>query len=1148
MCASPSATVHVPTVYDLMHEQSRSIGAFASTELENVYSLSAHMSAARHATSPSSATRSLADFLDDIFFSYTGVPSWSTFLHIQQEGAALRRQLGAGATFAHEAVHPSLSPALKQWAQALRSQRAARARAIGAGDSPRSTIVVSAAAPRGATSAGKPPFRSESSASATAADPAATLNHNATKSVALMTAGASEDLDSSSSLMERELAAENARAHLPAEEDGVLPLWRDLKLTKRCGPLALQGLRAAVGAYYLALLRLVDITESLADHWGLLSPKELKGLHRAMAAEKAAHVPPSFLFSVFTELNASGERLSNAVADLRKCTRLETVRLTGNAALTELNVLPPHCRVVTACGCSLGCFLEEARSTPPSPPSAAPRGVYALVTTLGLAYNRLRHLHFVQQLPSLRVLNMSFNYVSDLEAAVRDVAAHGSLTEVTLQGNPISLLDAYRTVLVRGCVHLDRLDGVAVTGEERALSCPAVDDGDAAQEDSPGRPLLDSALAGAARKPSCTALPNICGRLRLNVAASPAPPSPQHNPSTRGCVTFGAPPISKSKLVVSMVGSQPPVSDEVLRTTVAAGLDLVMVRGLASLQPVPQTCLADSLLPSSGFLLELAGVVTSAKASVPSGGCASPIQASSLVTSPLASPRTSSVQAGSRKGRHHGGAAGDSGGRGASANGSSTNGKRVVPPLYEVSSRVTVEGCWGGSSVSSGDAPLGSGDGVCVSVEVCLEPPAPLSTYSAGRHAGAPGAPPPRVPSAAQSRQRRAGGTAAATNEETPPLPIPDPYIPARFTAGAGGGGGASCVVSLPVTDTLVCALQQPLVLRVVVQDTFRFAEGEAALRSQLDTSTSSAARGSPVGRSGAGARSATGELPSNLVLPSAFSLGEAPPWATSCQRGSEDAEEEEAVLLLRRELGVITLDPRDLFLVAGDNPATCTGAPCAPTPLPRCRVLYVHDAALERDSHTLKSAEREVRQCQRRLREALATYSDMHHHYKEASRKGLENLGSISPAPSAALGKDSVATGTPSPQPNRRRTSVAVNFSTAVLPLPSASSSKQSARSRPASVLTPPAHTSQLQGLYASLKAEQLRVAQRALRVLALRTRLDELRGASLSVGVRFCVGRGAVPPPSTAADAELEALRHPTGSPKGRKGRQQAAKGTRR
>ncbi|GET90636.1 hypothetical protein, conserved [Leishmania tarentolae] len=1145
MCANRSETVHVPTVYDLMHEQSRSIGTFASTALENVYSLSAHVLAARHATSPSSATRSLADFLDDIFFSYTGVPSWSTFMQIQREGAALRRQLGNGATFAHEAVHPSLSPVLQQWAQALRSQQAARARAIGADNSARNMIVVSTATPRGTTPAGNSPFKSESRASATAASAAASLIHNAAKSTAFMTSSPSDDLDSSSSLMERELAVENARAHLPAEEDGMLPLWKDLKLTKRCGPLALQGLRAAVGAYYLVLLRLVDITESLADHWGLLSPKEVKGLQHAMAAEKAAHVPASFLFSVFTELNASEERLNNAVEDLRKCARLEAVRLNGNAALTELNVLPPHCRIVTACGCSLEHFLEETRPMPSSPPSTVPHAGYASVTTLGLAYNRLRHLHFVQQLPSLRVLNIAFNYVSDLEAVVCDVGAHGSLTELTLQGNPISLLDVYRTVVVRGCVHLDRLDGVAITGEERALSCPTVDCGDAAQDDSLGQPLIDKAPAGAARKPSCRTLPHISGKNQFSKAASPPPPSQQHNPSERGGTTFRAPSISKLHSAVAMEDSQQPVSDEVLRTTVAAGLDLVMVKGLASLQPVPQACLADSLLPSSSFLMELAGVDPSA----PSGGCTSPIRAGSLALSTPASSPCTEVQAGvSRKGRHYGGAAGDSGGKGASSNGSSPSGKRVVSPLYTVSSRVTVEGCWGGSNASSSDVPVGCADGVSVAVEVSLDPPAPLSTHPVGRHTGAPGAPPPRMSSGALTKPRKAGGTAAAANGEMPP-PIPDPYIPARSTAGAGGEGGASPLVKLPVTDTLICALQKPLVLRVVVQDTFQFAEGDATLRSQLDTSASSAIRGSPVGRGGTGARGAPGESPSNLVSSFSFSPGEAPLCATTCQLGSEDAEEEEEVLHLRSELGAIVLDPRDLFLVAAsDKPAMCTGAPCASTQLPRCRVLYVHDAALEKDIHSLKSAERELRQCQRRLREALAAYSYMHHQFKEASSKGLENLDSLSLAPLGDLGKDSAAPGMTSPLSRRRRASVALNSSTTVLSLSSTLTGKHSSRSRRVSMSASTAYTSQLQGVHAALKAEQLRVAQRALRVLALRTRLEELRSVSLSVCVRFCVGRGAAPPPSSAADAELEALRHATGSPKGRKGRHQTHRGTRR
>ncbi|KAG5472273.1 hypothetical protein LSCM1_03672 [Leishmania martiniquensis] len=1139
MCANHSAAVYVPTVYDLMREQQpRHIGTLASKVLEDLFARSAHTAAAHPATSPSSSTRSLADFLDDIFFSYTGVLSWAAFLDIQQEGAALRRQLSDGATFAHEAVRPSLSPILKQWTQSLRAQKAARARAIGAEDAARNTAAAGAAAPRSATSSGKPTFNPQQCVTAKAAA-AGTLNDSPAKACYLLAAGAADDLESPSLTMERELAEENACAHLPAEEEGVLPLWEDLKLTRRCDAPALQCLRRAVGAYYAALLRLVDLSESLADHWGLLSPKELKQLHRAMVAEKGAHLPPDFLFSVFTELNATRERLSNAVADLQKCARLEVVRLNGNSALTELNVLPPNCRLVSACGCSLTCFLEPARLPPHA---AAPLTTYASVTTLGLAYNQLRHLRFLQYLPSLRILNMAFNYVTNLEAAVQEAAAHGSLAEVTLQGNPISLLDVYRTFMVRGCVHLDRLDGVAVTGEERRMSHPTVGGGGAAKEKMLGRPLLDNSPADAARRSSSALPPNIYGRGRGSTTASPAQPSHQHSSLARDYSTSAASPLSTYS-AVHMEASLKAVPNEELRTTVAAGLNLVTVKGLTSLQPVPQPCVADSLLPSSSFVLDLAGGDRLAHASVCS---------SDRAASPLASPLISTPQASSsRKGRHSGGVAGDSGGKSAPPNANSQNGKRVVTPLYEVSSRVTVEGCWGGSSVSSSNAPLDCAEGVRVAVQVCLEPPATAPAHHGGRHTGAAGAPYHRSSSTALGKQRRAGGAAAAANGAASLPHIPDPYIPSCAAAAAGGDPGATRVASLPLTDTLVYALQQPLVLRVVVQDTFRFAEGEATLRAQLDAVAPSATRGGSASRNGATARSATGELASHGVISHAPLLGEASPSGTSHSRRSEDAEEgeeeEEPVMHLRRELGVITLDPGELLLASGGDPAACMVVPCSSTPLPNCRVLYVHDAALEKDSHAMKIAEREVRQQQRRLRESLTAYLHMHHQYKEATRKGIESPEALSPTPLAALNKGSAATGITSPHSNRQRNSL-VGTAPPSLPLSSAPSSRNLTRSRHASVVALPAHPSRLQGLYTSLKAQQLRVAQRALRVLALRARLVELDSASLSVNIRFCIGRGVAPPPLTAADAELDALLCQRAMPVNRKGRQQAAKGNRR
>ncbi|KAG5498562.1 hypothetical protein JKF63_02848 [Porcisia hertigi] len=1154
MCTNPSEALHVPTVYDLTQDQFHNIGTFASQQLEDVYSGSARLSAVRHATSPSSATRSITDFLDDIFFSSTGVHSWSCFLRIQQEGAALRRQLGKGAIFAHEGLHPSLSPFLKDWAQSLRTQQAARARAVGADETTRNTAVVSSAAACGSTPTSKLALEDQLDfSSATPAVAAAKLKCNTTKTGTLMAAGALDDLDSSSLLVERALAAENARAHLPHRENGLLPLWQDLTLTQRCSPLELHSLRAAVRGYFLALLRLIDIMESLSDHWGLLLSKELKGLRRAMAAEKAAHVPADFIFSVFTVLNAPEERLSNALEDLRKCTRLEVVRLNGNIALTELNVLPPHCRVFTACGCRLAHFLEAAHLPPLSPPSAPPPDVYASLTTLGLAYNRLRHLHFVQQLPSLCILDMSFNYLGDLETAVHDVAAHGSLTEVTLQGNPISLLDLYRTVMVRDCVHLDRLDGVAVTGEERALSRPPVDDSAAAQEKPLARSALANSKAGDSGRSSAVTPSGSRGKGASNVGGSSTQPSPSSKSSVRGRTTPKVPQLPMLNPPSDVDASQKPLSDQMLRTTVAVGLDLITVKGVASLQPVPQSCEVDSLLPSSSFLLELAGVDTLTRTARLSVSSASHLLAGSLVFSPLASSGTfTSHIGGGRKSRNQGRTSGDGGKAGSSSN-LSPNSKRAVVPLYEVSSRVTVEGCWGGTSVSSSDAAPGCADVVRVAVELNLNPPAPSAAPHEGRHTGVGGATSSNVPSTVSTRQRKAGGSAAATGGGALPPPVPDPYIPARAAAeaqggvgGVGGAGDYACSLSLPITDTLVQSLQQPLLLRVIVHDTFRFAGGDAALRAQLEVDAPSSSRGSPASRNGPVAPKASEDFSSQLLSPAPHSSEERSLSATARERGGEDTAEE-AEVHLQHELGVIALDPSEMFSTAGTNPATCTVVPCSSTPLPSCRVLYVHDAAVEKDPYTLKSAEREVRQRQGRLNEALAAYSHIHQQHQEASRRGMESSETFLSAPSATLGKDTAAFGTATLQSTKRLASVAVVIPPSSSSLLSSPPSRNVSRSRHASLLSLLPNAPQLQSLHARLKAQQLRVAQRAVRVLAMRARLAELNNASLSVSARFSVGRGA-PPPLTPADAELDALRRCPEVPVNRKGRQQSAKGTRR
>lgn len=1191
---NPPMAHHVPTVYDLLQHQPDPVGTLASTKLATLFAQSVHHTRGPAPANPSQpAARSLAALLDDTFYTYTGVPSWSAFQHLQHEGAALRRQLGDGATFEHEAVHPNLSTFLKEWAQSLRTQQAARARAIGAASGPEAGSCSSSGsgAPKTQQSVSKL-RQSLALPNAAAFTPAAT----ALSAASAASREAADDMDDASPVVERALALKSANADQPAEEDGILPLWRDLDPTQRCSPSALLALRAAVRGYHAVLLRLVDVTKALSGHWGLLSPRELKDLRRAMAAEKAAHVPADFLFTAFTELNGSGERLNDDVADLRRCTQLEVLRLNSNPALTELRVLPPHCRYVAACGCSLVRFLEVP--VPPSQP--LPQHVYAFVTTVGLAYNRLRDLRFVHLLPSLRVLDISFNHVAELEGAVREVAGHGSLTEVTLLGNPVALLDVYRGVMVRGCVHLDQLDGFAISGEERALSRPRFD------------PVAPSAVRlSGARSPDDAAdggLPAIRPGRKSSVTVTAPPHGLQRrHSSSRVRGAHG------SRLSVAAPGDAADatapqrVAEEALRTSVAADVELLVLKGLNSFVPVPHPSVLENLLPSSPLVLELAGADRQTPRSAPgsrsaagsNAGLSSALtgaQAGSQVGSPRRSP---GLPGSSRKGRHNAGAAGEGG---SPAGGNAANSKRVVAPLYEVSSRLVVEGTWGGAAFRGASGTLsrpssaslpqhewGEGDGAAVRVTlgIRLDVPPPVVGHHPGRHGAAAGAnvtaaaaAPPRVGSAAAGKQRKGGGgSAAAGNGAVAPPPLPDPYCPTRAAlepgaaAAAASTGAPTGSAILPLTEALVEALQEPLVLRVTVEDTFRFLDSESALRTQLDAAAPAAAiagRGGLSSRNGGGLRGASGDLqPLHLSLAVSAS-GDAAAAAvaaasSSGHGGSDEEAEEEATVSVRRELGRVLLDPSGLFSAsANGSPVVCTIVPCSATPLPHSRVCFAHDAPLEKDAHELKGAERALQQRQRRLRDALTAYTQLLHQYTEAARRGAESpepllsapaAGAAAPATSSpaptASGKEGGPGGNSTPRGNRRRASVVVT-PTASPSSPAIGSptppGRNLARSRRASTVVPTATAVQLQVVYFRLKVLQLRVVQRAVRALALRTRLGELNTASLSVSARFSVGRGAPPPLVSAADSELDALRRRPGSGGTRKTRPPGGKGARR
>ncbi|KPA83029.1 hypothetical protein ABB37_02757 [Leptomonas pyrrhocoris] len=1166
------------------------------------------------------ATRGITDVMDDIFHTYTGVNSWAAFSRIQEEGAGLRQQLQNGAVFEHPAVQPVTSAFLTEWTKKMRALQASRTCAVGASADSPSPV---------------PPKRS---------------THKRFSRIKKQASGPVEDASS----MEKELdvtEADNADGE-EAEEDGLLPRWDDMEPTRRCGPSVLRAIRGAVRTYFKALLHLVTLAERFAGRWGHLSPGELKGLHVAMAHEKAAHVPAGFLFSTFTELNVTEERLGNAVGELARCDRMEVLRLNRNPGLTQLRTLPPHCRVVVASGCHLKSFLYPPVLNPTNTPF-----IYTSLTTLGLAYNQLRDVSFIALLPALTLLDASFNCMTDIDAVVRDVAVHDALAEVTFQGNPISFLDTYRTTVIRGCVRLDRLDRVAITSEERTLSFQKMLFSEHAAD--AGATMEHVSVEGAApnqkagqRAPAIhkLTLPAVVGT-EIGNAAHEAVSSgiDQVSRSIKSSVqrrstTSATSQISLSAAAIEESAQPLPLSAEAaLRTTIVAEMELLVLRGLSTLEPVVPAHTIEELLPSSAFVYELAGLGNPAAAAASSQGgsdvLSSPFTtpATSRVLSPLLAPLSAQNSPGSRKVKAS--TAADIGGgrlgaplgtRGNTFGATVTSGgKRVAAalPLYEVASRVCIEGCWGGSDGVG--AVLGTPEtkhedpadrmsspanaGVQVEFEVGLATPPLVAPQRNGvRH----GANMPLISSASAAKQRRkgaspvcaiagggaGGATGAYGNAASGGLSgVRDPFVLSKASPDGTAARHSSLsdtgvyTAQLPLTPNLVTALQQPLLLHVTVEDTFRYVEGPA-LRAVAEISAPASARGSSANRGGASVNAGRGSRDGSAWPPRhspATSLSVSPfPEAVVTavsgpgQRAKEaaaavDVADEAAVEVQRRRIGIIRLNPFDLFTGSGGevggtslsraapnvaglssgSPAATNTTTTSGVPLPHSRVLFLHDAAMEVDLLSIREMRHELQQRQRQLQEALLAYNALWEQGVEPAGERKSRGGAVADGPldaavpcfsldGAVTSSGTAATpGQSSPRTGRRTVnsplaapSIAPVFVAGTVTPPSKPTSRASRMSMA------PQSNLQLLQLHANLKEQQISVVRQAVRIMAVQARLAELERATMCADVRLSIGRGPSPPPSNSADAALDALRYRVEVPLTRKGRPQPPKSHRR
>jgi hypothetical protein len=1206
--------------------------------------------------------RSVTDVMDDVLYTYTGVPSWAVFMQVQKEGAGLRQQLQNGSTFEHHAVQPVVSPYLIEWTKKLRALQAGRTCAAGDVSPAAQTAALTATISTAAGRKKQTNAKQQRPPSPSFADDFSTIERE----------------------MDMITTAEAARE---TEEDGLLPLWDDIEPTRRCGPAVLHAIRGVVRAYYKALLHLFTLAEQSVGRWGRLSSCELKELRSAMAREKAAHVPAGFLLSAFTELNATDERVGSGVKELAKCNRMEVLRLNRNPDLTELNTLPPRCRVLMVCGCQLRTFL----STPAPPPRSteAPTS-YASLTTLGLAYNKLRDVRFITLLPALTLFDVSYNHMTDIDTVVAVVATHETLAEVSFQGNPFALLDTYRTTIICGCVRLEKLDRIAITSDERTLSLQKLQLHGRNDDVNEAAGLVAVEAETAFNRKAAAVSKTTTGKLKRSVGngsggenvldGSDAAPvvadqtSRPHKFSTRRqSVTSAAPQTTVSLAAMSDDASSMLVYDDVqLRTTVAAAVELLVLRGLSTFEPVVQIHTVDELLPSSAFVHELAGLDdatgggSSDDEEAPEVPSESARIAAAAPSPPVSSPPAQPPLGGTRKGRGvtsggvsdgNGGRVGTSTGLRSNANGggpTAAGGKRAVaaPPLYEMTSRVCIEGCWGCSSIEEDEeeTPLAKRDergchsshpshtaGVRVEFHVNLAQPPPATPQRGGtRHtgitrpvsSGAAARLRHKVASASAAAGSGTSGSAAAGVSGAAPgnggpasslsTTVGDPYV----VSGALLDGTASRYNSLsdtgvnvgllPLVPNLVASLQQPLLLHVVVEDTYRFVGGPAlkaltepgggAVGARNNSASRGGAGNATQGASRDGAASTPRPLPATpfitsslpeAVLQTALALG-----PKEKKEVVETTVDDAAAECHRRRIGVLRLSPFDLFNRVGDDrnasignnlvgdggendgapvkraTQTSGGPPRAPPPptrsaagagvptvpsLPSSRVLFLHNVVMETDQQAIQALQRDLQRQKKQLRETLLAYNWLQEQCGEPTSDGKGGSSGAAAAAGAAL-EPGAAPSLADVSDNGSGVAVPGQISprpgTRALPFPSTAPVTSLTSATPPA--KPPPLTSRgsvspqpnphFPGPQSRLREQQGMVVRQAVRIAALQSRLAELAEATLSADVRLSIGRGPSPPPLTSADVELDALRYRREAPAARKGRPQPQKSFRR
>eukprot|EP01012_Entosiphon_sulcatum_P004543 TRINITY_DN11821_c0_g1_i1.p1 TRINITY_DN11821_c0_g1~~TRINITY_DN11821_c0_g1_i1.p1 ORF type:complete len:604 (-),score=115.31 TRINITY_DN11821_c0_g1_i1:9-1784(-) len=202
-------------------------------------------------------------------------------------------------------------------------------------------------------------------------------------------------------------------------------------------------------ADYLKLLK------DLLDSRGCESsrqPLESKRIKQLSASERASRPSREFFYNFFHTLFCRNRGIQFLDPEIAMFQNLEELSLTGNL-LTELSLLPPNIKVMSACGN----FISSVGDL---------RG-YQHLNHLGLAFNQLRAPPVAVLPASLLSLDLGFNDIDDLAHSTEALAAAPNIKVLVLMGNPVALAPKYRPWVLHHLPSISVLDDVPVMPDER---------------------------------------------------------------------------------------------------------------------------------------------------------------------------------------------------------------------------------------------------------------------------------------------------------------------------------------------------------------------------------------------------------------------------------------------------------------------------------------------------------------------------------------------------------------------------------------------------------------------------------------------------------------------------------------------------------